>query len=286
MRIVQGILRQDWLAHGNLFLWMLAIWLIGQWVLMIFANLAWVTVFGMVLAKFMGAALGGKEAREGSEEFAFALPPTCGQRYLLRMVAGLTCVLFFCGMSALAVNFNLPQKFWGLFVDSGLTQPFPANSVSPVLAWYWAILFPLIIFCDFFVASACRRALAWIVVIMAVFTLAAVGIMKLYKVFGVSCPPEVIIAVLLLITGPTILLIGFFLYTRKEGIVPAGFVPPVRRAGKGVWVILVILVIFALMVLVKLSSKELFEKPQQMRQKERKDVRMISPKPPINIEKR
>jgi hypothetical protein len=276
MRIVKGIFQQDWLAHGNFFLWILAIWLIGQWVLMVFANLAWVTVFGMVLAKFMGAALGGKEAREGSEEFTFALPPTRGQRYLVRMIVGLTCVLFFCGMSVLAVNFNLPQKFWGLFVDSGLTQPFPANSVSPALAWYWAIFLPLTIFCDFFVAGACRRALVWILVVFAGLILAAVGIMQLCKIFSVSCPPEVIIAALLLITGPTILLVGFFLYTRKEGIVPAGFVPPVRRPGRGVWIIVLILVILMIFILPIVMSYRAFSTS---------DSATISTKPSIKIER-
>ena len=122
-----------------------SLWLIGQWVLMIFFHPGWVLGWGTILAVWLGAGFAGADAHEGAEEFALALPPQRAQRYHVRLGMSLSFLVLLLGVSLLAIHYNGPQRLWGLVVESGFTGPFrdEDSRVSPWLYYGLAIACPL-----------------------------------------------------------------------------------------------------------------------------------------------
>ena len=76
-----GLLWCEWYAHGKLLLFFLGTWLACVWVLPLYANPAWILLFGGLYALVAGPIYGGSDTIEGCEEFAFALPPSCIRRF-------------------------------------------------------------------------------------------------------------------------------------------------------------------------------------------------------------
>src|SRR5882724_1584046 len=122
---VQGLLWCEWYAHSKLLLFSLGSWLACVWVLPLYANAAWILLFGGLYALVAGPIYGGSDTIEGCEEFTFALPPTRGERYLSRLAMGGGTVLLFTALDLLALGLDLPQVLAKLYVDTGLIRPRP-----------------------------------------------------------------------------------------------------------------------------------------------------------------
>ena len=154
--IVRGLLWREWLTHRNLIVGFVAAWLVLLWVLLVFCHLGFILAFGIILAVFAGTRIGGIDAAEGSEEFSFSLPPTRSQRYLVRMALGLAPVFVLTLVGVLAVRYSLPQALWGLVVETGFTEPFPAK--GPAFLYVLAVVLPLGAFAfTFAIASSASR---------------------------------------------------------------------------------------------------------------------------------
>jgi hypothetical protein len=285
MRIVKGILWRDWLAHGQLLMLMLATWLIGQWVLMVFSNPRWIQGVGVAFGIILGWVLGGTESREGAEEFAFTLPPTRGQRYIVRMFVGLATVLFFVMAGVIAIHFNLPQRLWGLVVDSGFTQPFPENPQLHGWNILGAVVLPVLTFSIFFVETACWRTFPWAITIFNVVVKVQLVFLLFYAIKG--NPPGLIVGVTSPIVCILVLFCGHFIYTRKEGIVPATFVPPAARWGLGIVVLIILLgvAIIALLMVSQRSVSQTLKPSPQITAPSKIPMRMPAPRPAVRIEK-
>src|SRR5207249_12210622 len=122
---VRSLLWCEWYAHSKVLLFFLAAWLACVWVLPLYANPAWILLFGGLYALVAGPIYGGSDTIEGCEEFAFALPPTRGERYLARLAVGGGTLLLFTALDLLALGLDLPQILAKLYVDTGLIRPRP-----------------------------------------------------------------------------------------------------------------------------------------------------------------
>lgn len=158
--VLHGLFYREWLQHGWWLTAALVAWFLCVWVLLLFPTALCILFYGAAFAYIAGPALGGADAREGCEEFAFALPPLRKERFLLRFVLGLIPLLIMTWVGAAAVGLDLPQKLWGLVVESGFTEPFPQSAQT---GWYLAtICVPLWIYCFgfSFAAAASSRSYA------------------------------------------------------------------------------------------------------------------------------
>lgn len=217
--VTRGLLWREWLAYGGTLRAALAVWLVCGWVLLIFCHPGFIIAFGVIWAMVVGAGLGGSDAAEGSEEFALALPPTRSQRYVARTLFGAATVVGFTVLGDLAIALDLPQRVWGLVVDSGFTEPFPPCEAR--FLHVLAVALPLAAFAfTFAIASQARsRGLAW-----ASWLLGALGGAA---VMGAGFVIEVLLwedlngyasCTLLFALTPAGLLAGHAGYVRKEGI--------------------------------------------------------------------
>ena len=219
--ILKGVLWKEWLTHGNMIIDFFGVWLVGVWVLLIFSNPGWVLAFGVIYGLTVGSALGGSEVKEGSEEFSFALPPTRSERYLVRAALGGGSLLFFTIFGLLAVWFDLPQAFWGLFVESGFTEPFRVVHILP--RWSLAVLYSIVAFSLSFAFSGMGNSYksassAWSLAALLILVTLGLGIWLSITLFKYSIAfiflPE-ILSLGLTIAG---FRIGYRVQLRKEGI--------------------------------------------------------------------
>jgi len=72
-KAIHGLLWCEWYAHSKLLLFFLAAWLACVWVLPLYANPAWILLFGALYALVAGPIYGGSDTIDGCEEFTFAL---------------------------------------------------------------------------------------------------------------------------------------------------------------------------------------------------------------------
>src|SRR5436190_8626490 len=157
-RVVRGLLWCEWYAHGQLLLLSLAAWLACVWVLPLYANPAWILLFGGLYAIVAGPIYGGADTIYGCEEFTFALPPTRGERYLARLAVGGGALLLFTALDLLALGLDLPQILAKLYVDTGLIRPRPVFE-SGLLPGLMVVL-PFAVFAFSFVLSAVAHSRA------------------------------------------------------------------------------------------------------------------------------
>ncbi len=217
--VLKGLLWREWLARRWLVMLALSAWLIAGWVLMVFFHPAFVLAFGVLYALQAGASFGGGEAAEGSEEFALSLPPTRSQRYLLRLALGGGTVLVLTVGGTAAIALDAPQRLWGLVVESGFTEPFPACKYRFL---YWlAVAAPLAVFAFGFALAAVARSAA---------TAQAAGLAGLLSAGGVVgagflCECMLwrrlngYVSVPALLAGSAAVLgLGHLAYQRKEGV--------------------------------------------------------------------
>jgi hypothetical protein len=172
---------------------------------------------------------------------------------MARLALGIWTVLALTVAGTLAIAFDLPQHVWGLLVESGFTEPFPACEER--FLYPLAVAIPLMAFAATFAFAAVadsREAVygAWFVgavVTGALLGLCFIGEYLLWQDLNgyVSVP------VLLALT-PVVLWAGHVVYVRKEGVSrPA---PMEARGGRGVWLVLGILVLFLLLMMWHLTG--------------------------------
>ena len=157
-KAIHGLLWCEWYAHSKLLLFFLAAWLACVWVLPLYANPAWILLFGALYALAAGPIYGGSDTIDGCEEFTFALPPTRGERYLARLAVGGGALLLFTGLDLLALGLDLPQILAKLYVDTGLIRPRPVFE-SGLLPGLMMVL-PFAVFAFSFVLSAVAHSRA------------------------------------------------------------------------------------------------------------------------------
>ena len=216
-KAIHGLLWCEWYAHSKLLLFFLAAWLSCVWVLPLYANPAWILLFGALFALVAGPIYGGSDTIDGCEEFTFALPPTRGERYLARMAVGGGTLLLFTALDLLALGLDLPQILAKLYVDTGLIRPRPVFESGLLPGLMGALPFAVFAFSFVLAAIAHSRALvltAWFWA--ALLALAALQLGFWYeelvwdKLNGFfSCP-------LLALLATTVLWGGHRAYARKE----------------------------------------------------------------------
>jgi hypothetical protein len=158
LKAIYGLLWCEWYAHSKLLLFFLAAWLACVWVLPLYANPAWILLFGALYSLLAGPIYGGTDTIDGCEEFTFALPPTRGERYLARLAVGGGTLLFFTALDLLALGLDLPQILAKLYVDAGLIRPRPVFE-SGLLSGLMVAL-PFAVFSFSFVLSAITHSRA------------------------------------------------------------------------------------------------------------------------------
>jgi len=242
MNVFRGLLWRHWLAGRWVIMGGLIVLLTGGWVLMLFHHPGWIIATGSIFAAISGMVFGGADAADGSEEFAFALPPTRSQRYISGIVLGGGAVLAYCLIGTLSIVLDLPQFLWSLVVDSGFTTPF--GPWTETYLYFLSIVIPLLVFaCTHVCASLSQtRGAVWLS------WLPAAGITGLVVWLGCMTEDEVwgringyICVPSMLALGVMGLLFGHTRYVRKEGISRPGGTP----AGGGSWWIWIIAVLIA-----------------------------------------
>lgn len=253
-RMILGLLWRQWMAYGNVLLGVLSAYLVLGWVLEIFFHPGFVLGFGAIVAMYAGVAFGGGDAAEGSEEFAFALPPTRGERYVARLAFGGAAVGTFVTVGLISVALDLPQLVWGIFVNSGFTEPFPETRPGFIYALAFAI--PAAAYAaTFAVASIAQTrgtvSVSWILGGIGAAAVMGAGFIAewllLEELNGYVSTPLLLAATALAAQG------GYYAYTRKEGVSR-----PAPMAGGGsrwwLWIVVAAVVFFFLSVLLFASG--------------------------------
>lgn len=75
-----------------------------------------------VLGATLAARLGSADVVENSEGFAFTLPARRTDFFFIRCAFGLGISLAFLGAGLSVLHFGLAARFWGLLVESGITD--------------------------------------------------------------------------------------------------------------------------------------------------------------------
>jgi hypothetical protein len=249
----RGLLWREWLAHGETLLLLVSTYLIFGWALQIFFHPGFMLMFGVILALFAGSACGGSDASEGSEEFAFSLPPTRGERYIVRLAFGGLFVGTLTVVGLLSIALDLPQIAWSIFVSSGFTTPFP--KAEPGFIYALALAIPSAAYAMTFAVAAAASTrgtvnASWLLGGLGAAAVMAVGFgaewLLWFELNGYISTPLLLAATALAAQG------GYFLYVRKEGVSrPA---PMTARAGSA-WLILVALVVVVVFLLMMFMVK-------------------------------
>ena len=254
-RVFKALIWRDWLRMRGWIVWALTFWLVLIWVLLVAGHPAFILIFGMIYVLVGSAGFAAGDVMEGSEEFAFALPPTRAQQYLAKLVLGMGTTLAFTALGVLAIGLDLPQYFWGLFVNSGFTAPFPVCEEK--ILYGLAIVLPVASFACMYAMSTNATTRG------AVAIQSFLGMLIAAAVMGAGFLAEqglwdglngyVSIPCLLALT-PMALLVGYGFYLRKEGVNrPA----PVGGTRSGwVWVVIVVIVVLVvLFMLLRVSHR-------------------------------
>jgi len=245
VNVFRGLMWRHWLAGRWAVMSGLTVLLIGGWALMLFHHPGWIIGAGSIFAMISGVVFGGLDAADGSEEFAFALPPTRSQRYLSGIFVGGGSVLAFCLIGTLSIALDLPQYAWSLVVDSGFTTPF--GPWPEKYLYFLAVVIPLLVFaCTHICASLSQTRgavwFSWLPALIVTGLAAFLGCLaeeELWRdVNGYICIPS------MLAMAAMGLLFGHNRYVRKEGVSRPG------RSGSGgntwsVFVVLAIVAVFA-----------------------------------------
>ena len=151
-----GQLWCEWYAHSRFLLTCLVFWLVGIWVLPVYADRSWILLFGGVYALLAGPRFGGSDTIDACEEFTFALPPTRSERYATRLVVGGGALLLFTALDLLALGLDLPQRLARIYVQAGLVQPQPLLQTGLLHGLMLAL--PLAVFALAFALSAATHS--------------------------------------------------------------------------------------------------------------------------------
>ena len=261
-RAWHALLGKAWLANGAMVINFLAAWLVLGWVLMIFFHPGWILALGVLYAFMAAPAFGGGESFEGSEEFAFALPPTRAERYLAHLAAGGIPLLVLLLLGLLAIGLNLPQALWGLFVSSGYTEPF--EPADPAFLHYGlAFAVPVAAYAFTFAIASLARSRgtvmwSWFLGGICAGALAGGGLLLeeflWQRLVGYATVP------VLLAAAPLALLAGYLRYVWKEGVSR----PWQAHGGRGLgWIWIVVIVFVVLLILMGLFVSMNRSKPME-----------------------
>ncbi len=231
LKSFRGQLWCEWYAHSRFLLTCLVFWLVGIWVLPLYADPGWILLFGGVYALWAGPRFGGSDTIDACEEFTFVLPPTRCERYATRLVVGGGALLLFSAVDLLALGLDLPQRLTKISVQAGLVQPQPLLKTGFLYGLVLAL--PLAVFAVSFALSAVTHSRRLVLTASFWALLVSLGALRLgfwceNFIWGnlngyFTCPLLTIIAVAVLWAGARA-------YARKE-IGPQGApIPlPARR---------------------------------------------------------
>jgi hypothetical protein len=250
-QVIRGLLYQEWLARGRLIMFYVSAWVIGVWILACFTHPAWQLVLGLIFAQMAAMQFGGADVYDGTEEFAFGLPPRRITRYLVRLCLGAGTMLLLGWAGLVATWFRIPQAVWGLVVESGFTEPGPAASAE----WYaGAAVYPALAFALLFAFSATCQSRKQLVGLGGI-TVAA--IFALWMVLHQVVRPRTtwwVPLVLLAVAAVVVIIIGAAFYVRKEGVNR-----PVQRGLDQRWtIILLVIGVLAFSILLSITLAERF----------------------------
>lgn len=186
-QVIRGLLTHEWSMHGRWISFAFLLWLFLVWIV----PFPFLPIHLLILMSLFGGRMGNlvaaADAMEGVEEFTLTLPPTRDQRFIARVLFVLVPLMGFTAIACAAMAFNLPQLFWGLFVESGFTKSFPLATPWDFLL---ALTLPFYVTTLTFAAgsfSSSRIAMAWSnVAVLAIGVLPAAAIVIAAKERGWS----------------------------------------------------------------------------------------------------
>jgi hypothetical protein len=210
--VLGTLVRREWLASGRLIIGFVVAWVLGMALELCF-HPGILLAFGCLYAVVLGTVAGGGEAFAGDEEFTFAMPATRHQRYLARLLLAGSALVALQLLGIAAIALDLPQRLWGLVVESGFTEPFPP--ARPLTYWLAAAL-PIAGFATTFALAANGVGWPWFggpllaAVVMGLGVLAERGAWG--EANGFLCCPA------LAVLAPLALLAGHRSYLHREGV--------------------------------------------------------------------
>ncbi len=246
-RHLRGLLARELLAHGRHLQVYWALWLAFGIALPTFVHPGWILALGLAYALFAVPAIAGLDARDGCEEFAFALPATRSEIFRVRLLVALGTLAALIVLALGAMALGVSGLLWSLAADSGFAVPAPHASLT---AYAFAALMPLALACCLVASAALGRgrgllphalAVALSVVITGMAMIAEVGVRD--RVDGTIVAP----ALVALSVGA--LLVGHRRFLRKEALAH-----PDEARRSAPWIALVVIVALVLLVLAFLAS--------------------------------
>jgi uncharacterized membrane protein len=257
VNIFRGLMWRHLLAGRWVITAALVVLLTGGWALMLFHHPGWIIGTGSLLAIISGLVFGGSDVSDGSEEFAFALPPTRSQRYVSGLVLGGGTVLAYCLIGVLGIALNLPQYAWSLVVDSGFTASF--GPWSETYLYFLAIVIPLLMFACTFACESLSQTrggmwFSWLPAVGITGLTIWLGCLGEYEVWGEVNGYISVLSMLAL--AAMVLLFAHTRYVLKEGVSRPG------RTGSGggwswIWsTVAVVIAVFILMMVFWSHAKD------------------------------
>ncbi len=191
-------------------------WLLLFPLLQVFHDPWGLAAMGGLFGLLAGQALGASEVMEGSEEFFFTLPARRETLFWSRYLFGALPLLLLLLAGLAFFQWNLPQKAWGLLVETGFTEPYPPP--TPI-SLFGALAIPLSLYTFIFVLgslfktpSTAGYALPGGLILATAFALGGY--------LAESIPPGRASGwgalISLAAPVPFVLLVGFRAYSRKE----------------------------------------------------------------------
>jgi hypothetical protein len=227
----KGLLWREWYANSQVIIFFFMIWFLSVWIFEILQYPLMIAGISFVYGLIIGAALGGRDVLEGSQEFSFSLPSSRCERYLTRLAVGCGSLLFFTIYGLLAIRLHLPQFCWSLFVDSIFTQSI--KDEEDLLFYKAALIVPVAAFTVSFLITilAVSKEAQGEIFGKLFFMLAAIFVPLFIcsQMFGWS--GRVVVSTLcpiILIVSIIALIMGYFIYDRKEAVIR----PPRRVANR------------------------------------------------------
>ena len=199
------------LLQGWIFSWILLFPL-----LQIFRDPWGLAFAGGIFALLAGQALGGGEVIEGSEEFFLSLPLPKKTLFWIKYLTGFLPLSILLLLGLACFQWNLPQKIWSIFVETGFTEPYPRPKAIEI---FGALAIPFSLYTLVFVSGAllktpshARNALAVGLVTAGVLALGGAFMEYLGNGYGTGWGALISLGFPI----PAILIIGSRAYARKE----------------------------------------------------------------------
>jgi hypothetical protein len=247
-RHLRGMLARELLAHGRHLQVYWALWLAFGIACPVFVHPGWILALGLAYALFAVPAIAGLDARDGSEEFSFALPATRSEIFRLRLLVALGNLVALLAVALGAMAVGLSGRLWSLVADSGFAVP----AVPAGLAWYaLAALMPIALASCHFAGAALGRGRGAFPAALAIALTAivsAIAVLAEMAVWGHVA--SVLVAPALAMLSAAALLYGHRSYLRKEGLPH----PDAPRSGAP-WIALVVIGIVVLLLLLFLLMR-------------------------------